>query len=104
MLGGIIVNVVLAIIIYAMVLFTYGEKKLPISEVSGGVFIADSIGYQLGFRNGDKFISINGSELKYFTDITPELLYARTVVVEREGQVQTLDMPVNLVEKFLDKK
>ena len=33
MLGGIIVNVLLAFLIYAMILFVWGEQRVPISSV-----------------------------------------------------------------------
>ena len=38
MLGGIIVNIILAIFIYSMILLAYGEKKLPIAEAKYGYF------------------------------------------------------------------
>src|SRR6187551_1084291 len=42
MLGGIIVNVLLAFLIYAMVLFVWGETKIPASSVKNGIWIQDS--------------------------------------------------------------
>jgi len=104
MLGGIIVNVVLAIIIYAMILFAFGEKKLPIAEMKDGVFIADSIGHRLGFQTGDRILKVNGQDLQYFDQIMPELLYANAVELERDGRILNLNMPVNFVEQLIDNK
>ncbi len=104
MLGGIIVNVVLAIIIYAMILFAFGEKKLPIAEMKDGIFVADSIGHRLGFQTGDRILKVNGAELQYFDQLMPELLYANTVELEREGRILNLNMPVNFVEQLIDNK
>jgi len=104
MLGGIIVNVVLAIFIYALVLFVYGEKKLPLAQMKDGIFVADSIGYKLGFQTGDRIISINGKPLRYFDEVMPELLYAQTVKLERDGKELNLNMPVNFVEQLIDNK
>src|ERR1700709_1542793 len=42
MLGGIIVNVLLAFAIYAMVLFVWGEKKVPVSSLKYGISFSDS--------------------------------------------------------------
>lgn len=39
MLGGIIVNVLLAFIIYAMVLFVWGESKVPNNSVTNGIWV-----------------------------------------------------------------
>lgn len=103
MLGGIIVNVILAFIIYAMILFTWGQKKLPLAEVPG-ISIVDSLAYNLGFQDGDKIIAVNGKELKYYDDVMPVLIYAKTVVVERKGQKETLVMPENFIEQLIDNK
>ncbi|MBK6835873.1 MAG: site-2 protease family protein [Bacteroidetes bacterium] len=62
MLGGIIVNILLAFFIYAMVLFAWGEDKLPMSELKSGIQ-ADSLAQNLGFKTGDKIISVNGGRL-----------------------------------------
>src|SRR5678815_2334891 len=43
MLGGIIVNVLLAFFIYAMVLYVWGEQKVPVSSVKGGIWLHDSV-------------------------------------------------------------
>jgi len=103
MLGGIIVNVLLAFLIYSMVLFTWGQKKLPLSEVSG-ISIVDSLAYNLGFKDGDKIVSVNGKELKYFDEVMPEMIYAKTVVVNREGSNKTLVLPENFIEQLIDNK
>src|ERR1017187_10530913 len=45
MLGGITMNVLVAFIIYAMILYTWGEKKLPVANAQYGIAITDSILY-----------------------------------------------------------
>ena len=57
MLGGIIMNVLVAIVIFSMILFKYGEDKIPMSSLKNGVAFQDSIYNQIGFQNGDKIIS-----------------------------------------------
>src|SRR5215470_12473028 len=66
MVGGVTMNVILAFVIYAMVLFVWGEKKVPISNVPGGIAITDSLMYDLGFRDGDKFVAINHQPIAYY--------------------------------------
>lgn len=104
MLGGIIVNVLLAFVIYSMVLFAWGQKQLPMSELKNGITITDSFAYDLGFRDGDKIISINGTAVQYFGDLMPEMLDARSVIVNRNGKDTTLVMPVNFVGQLIDKQ
>lgn len=103
MLGGIIVNVLLAFVIYAMVLFTWGQKKLPMSEVPG-ISIVDSLAYKLGFEDGDKIVSVNGKHLQYFDEVMPEMIYAKTVIVNRNGENKTLVLPENFIEQLIDNK
>lgn len=104
MLGGIIVNILLAFIIYAMVLFVWGEQKLPMSEVRNGIMVQDSFGYDLGYQDGDKIISADGKAIHYYDDLMMSVLVAKEVQIERNGQVQTLKMPEDLLGQLSDKK
>jgi regulator of sigma E protease len=99
MLGGIIVNVLLAFLIYAMVLFAWGEDKLPMNQLKDGIAV-DSLGQALGFRSGDKIISVEGEKLEYYNELLPKVLSAKQVVVERDGKLQTIPLPVDLIDKL----
>ena len=59
MIGGVTVNVILAALIYWMVLFVYGESYLPTKNVTYGIMV-DSLGQEIGLRNGDKIITLDG--------------------------------------------
>src|ERR1035437_2875083 len=74
MLGGITMNVLVAFIIYAMILYTWGEKKLPVANAQYGIAITDSILYDAGLRNGDRILAVNDEPVKYFSDIPAKLL------------------------------
>jgi regulator of sigma E protease len=100
MLGGIIVNVLLAFVIYAMILFAWGEKRLPVAEMKQGIMVTDSLAYKLGFQDGDKIITIDGQQPAYFDEILSEMLYAKSIVVERNGANQTLNMPIDWIGKL----
>ena len=54
MLGGVTMNVLLAFFIYAMILYTWGQKKIPMGSLAYGISVQDSLMYHVGFRNGDK--------------------------------------------------
>lgn len=102
MLGGVTVNLFLGFFIYAMVLFAYGEQILPNKNLKDGVWAISELAQEVGFQNGDKIISIRGNELAYFEDLMPELLYGGSVVIERNGTQQTIEIPANFVEKIAD--
>jgi len=106
MLGGIIVNVLLAFVIYSMISFVWGQKRLPMSEVNnkGGIMVSDSLGLKLGFKDGDKILSINNMPVVYFDEIRKNIFYARSVQIERNGTRQTITLPEDLPGQIVDKK
>ncbi len=106
MVGGVTMNVLLAFFIYAMILFTWGQKKLPISSLSYGVEVTDSLMYNVGFRNGDKIFSVNGQDINYFEDIPEKVLMAGGGHVEiiRDGVQQTINIPTAILGKLAERK
>jgi len=104
MLGGVTMNLLMAFVIYAMILYTWGEKKIPMSGLTYGVAVTDSLMYEMGFRDGDKILSVNGESITYFDDLTKKLLLGQTVVIERNEARKTIDLPVNLIGKLIEKK
>jgi regulator of sigma E protease len=95
---------VLAFFIYWMILFTWGETKLPNSSLTGGVWVADSLAYDMGLRTGDKVLSINDREVTYYTDILPRMVLGGTLQVERDGKVVDMQLPVDLVGQLSTKR
>jgi len=100
MLGGIIVNVLLAFIIYAMVLFTWGEKKVPMSSLKNGIECNDSLGLAVGFKSGDKIISVDGKPVKYLDDLRIELLLGSKVQIDRAGEKVEIELPKNFLDQI----
>ncbi len=58
MTGGVIFNFISAMLIYVMVLYAWGETYLPTANVKYGI-VTDSVGYEIGLRNGDKILSVD---------------------------------------------
>jgi regulator of sigma E protease len=104
MIGGVTVNVLLAFLIYAMILFVWGEKKTPMDSVKNGVWITDSLMYEIGLRNGDKIISINDKPVDYFENLNAAVLTGTSLTVDRNGERQTISLPINLIEKLVESK
>src|SRR5205814_984304 len=74
MLGGVTVNILLAFVIYAMILMVWGEKKIPASSLKYGIAFNDPIFNELGFKNGDKILAVDGKPVADYTDILKKLL------------------------------
>ena len=105
MLGGIIMNVLVAFLIYAFVLMIWGERKTPNASVKNGIWVIDSVMHKFGFQNGDKIISVNGDTIKNFEDIQLKVLIGgRNVVLEREGKIMELPLPIDLIDKLITRK
>src|SRR6185312_8400307 len=104
LLAGVTMNVLLAFFIYVMVLFKWGETKLPNASATNGIWVTDSLMYNIGLKNGDKIEAVNGEPVKYFDDIPGKILLGRQITVERDGKEQTLTVPINMIEQLVEKK
>jgi len=106
MLGGVTVNILLAFIIYAMILFVWGEDKTPNNSVKNGIWVTDSLMYQVGFRSGDKILAVGNEPIKYFEDIPKKILFAdgKNIQINRNGKDTTISLPVSLIGQFVEKK
>ncbi|MEZ4995395.1 MAG: RIP metalloprotease RseP [Saprospiraceae bacterium] len=95
MLGGVTVNFILGFLLYAMVLFVWGEEYLPTENAVYGIH-ADSLGVEIGLQSGDHILAIGGQPFDKFSDRT--LLRAiiindaKTITIERNGQEQTINI------------
>ncbi|WP_346239519.1 RIP metalloprotease RseP [Niabella insulamsoli] len=105
MLAGIIMNILVAFIIYAMILFVWGEKKTPMSSLQNGVAVTDSLMSEIGLRSGDKILAVNGEPVPYFEDLAAKILIgSETIDIERAGQHMTIQVPVNLIGKLVESR
>ncbi len=105
MLGGVLMNVLVAFIVYAMILFVWGEKKTPLSSLKNGVAVTDSLMSEIGLRTGDKILAVNGEPVQYFEDLAARILIgSEKIDIERNGQKMTINVPVNLIGKLVESR
>jgi regulator of sigma E protease len=104
MIGGVTVNVLLAFVIYAMVLLAWGEYKMPLQQFDKGLIINDSLMYEIGLKDGDKVLSVNNEPVVYYEELPGKLILGESVQIERNGQKQSITLPVNFIEKLVEKK
>jgi regulator of sigma E protease len=103
MLGGVFVNFILGIFIYIMLMYSYGEKYLPNENVANGVWVQDSLAVSLGLQNGDKILSVDGQEIKKFSNITIEFINGNNYTVERNGLIIKKELPVDFIDKLISR-
>jgi regulator of sigma E protease len=101
MLGGVTVNFILAFIIYIGMAFAYGDIYLNNSELKDGIAVTSSVGEELGLKTGDKIIAVDGEEITHFDEIPMKLLFSKSALVIRDGAEQTINFPVDLIDKVL---
>ena len=105
MLGGVTVNILLAIAIYIAMLAAWGEQYLPTAEVKYGITV-DSLGYQMGLRNGDHILSIDHKLVEDFAAIPKTIILeeAETVQVLRDDQKLDIQIPGDFISKLIKHK
>lgn len=103
MVGGVMVNVLVAFMIYVAILYTWGETYLPAKNVTHGVVCAPMF-QRMGLQNGDRIVALDGREPERFSGIISDILLnnPRTMQVVRGGDSLTLRIPETLVGELLD--
>jgi len=93
MCGGVTVNVLLGMLIYALVLFTWGEDYLETKNVKFGV-ACDSTALRIGLKNGDKIVGVDHKSYEKFHRLSLVFLFdkVKDIQVERDGKL--IDIPV----------
>ena len=94
MIAGVVMNVLLAIGIYIGICYTWGDAYFANEDARWG-YNFNEAGHRLGFRDGDRFVSIDGEPVDDIAGALNALLITeggRKVVVERGGEEMTLDL------------
>ena len=95
MVGGVLMNLITALVIYSAIMFTWGRDVMPMENVKDG-FVFNKEGLNMGFQDGDIPLKINGEKINYYdaTMLRP-LSEAENVTVLRDGKEVTFDVPAN---------
>ena len=104
MLGGVTVNLLLGIFIYCMTLYAYGDKYLANENLTDGVWCVNETANNLGFENGDKFLSADGDKIERFSEVLEKIILSDVITVERNGVEKNIVMPIDVVDQFLKNK
>ena len=96
MVGGVLVNFLLALFIYAMVLFTWGDSYMAMKDMTMGMKF-NQTAKEIGFQDNDMLLSYDGKPFeRYDVDVYRHLADAKAVVVSRDGKEVTITMPEDL--------
>lgn len=93
MVGGVLMNFLLALFIYSMILFTWGDHYTALSDMTMGMKFNEHA-QEIGFRDGDILKSADGKELTRFNmDMIRSIVEAREVTVLRQGEEKKILLP-----------
>ncbi len=101
MLGGVTVNFILAFIIYIGMAFVYGDMFVATADLKDGLLIENPVMQKAGFQTGDKILAIDGEQVvKFDNQMNVKIVMAKQVLIERNGNRQTITMPVDFVDQL----
>src|SRR5574344_183499 len=101
--GGVFFNFLLAILIYAGILFTWGEEYIKTKDVTTGVAVND-LGREMGFRNGDKIVAFDAVPTDNFANLRADLIHrqATEATVVRGDKKVTVNIDPDYIPAILD--
>jgi regulator of sigma E protease len=105
MTGGVIFNVLLAMLIYVSILLMWGKTYLPTANVKYGI-VTDSTGLAMGLRNGDKILSVDNQYIENFEDVLRDIILNKrsSIQVDRNGEKIDIPIPDSYVPALLKGK
>ena len=104
MIGGVVMNILVAFVIYSFILVIWGDKKIPTASMKYGVHVVDSTLYKMGIRNGDKVLSIDGELVADFEKLRRKLLLGEQVQVQRDGQLLDIKLDKDLIGQLVENR
>ena len=96
MIGGVLVNFLLALFIYSMILFYWGDTYIPLKDMSLGMkFNREAKVY--GFQDGDILLGTEKGAFKEFSaDMFRAISEASRVDIIRQGKQMSINLPGEL--------
>ena len=98
MLGGVLFNFLLAIIIYAGIVYAVGEQYINFTDATEGMEFCDSA-HKAGFVDGDIPLTADGRHLAYFNseDVNAMLTAKKVTVLRNHKDTVTVNLPKDFI-------
>lgn len=101
MIGGVLFNFLLALFIYSMILFTWGDEYIPVQQAPLGMSFNETA-KSIGFKDGDVLISADGVPFERMnTDLLTAVVDARQVTVMRDGVEASVYIPEDMMQRLM---
>jgi regulator of sigma E protease len=101
MLGGVTVNVLLAFVIFIMIMWVWGERYIPASNLKFGVY-SDSLGRKIGIQDGDKIVAVGGKPVEKLGTVGTKIIMeqAKSITIERNGRQIEIAIPEGFINQL----
>jgi regulator of sigma E protease len=105
MVAGVIMNILLALFLFIMMTYTWGDDYLPPQNLQHGIY-ADSLARNIGLQNGDNIVAIDNKPVKDVGDIPRDIMTdeAKTLQVVRNGQTINIKIPDDFIKALTHAK
>lgn len=108
MVGGVTMNVILAIAILTVTKQQVGDSRIPFTELKRGIYVPeDSWAHEIGLKTGDIILDFKGQQPDYVEDIASASVFIETdawYTVERQGERLRIDIPNDFVNLLAEQK
>ncbi|KAA6348707.1 putative zinc metalloprotease [termite gut metagenome] len=101
MIGGVLFNFILALFIYSMILYTWGDSYIPLQKAEMGMQFNETA-KEIGFCDGDILLTADDIPLvRYDADMLRQIVDARIVTVLREDKQVQIYIPDDIMQKLM---
>ena len=101
MVGGVLFNFLLALFIYSMILFAWGDHYIKVQDTPFGMDFNETA-KEVGFCDGDILLSADGVPFeRYDGDMLTQIADAREVTVRRNGELAAVYIPHDMMQRLM---
>ncbi len=102
MVGGVLVNLIGAVVIFWMILFAWGENYISVKEAKYGLYYSQVM-HEIGFNDGDRVISIDGREIENVSEIAQSIFLdePKEMTVQRGDSTLKIAIPADFAKTLL---
>lgn len=104
MIAGVLLNFLLALFIYSMILFKWGETYVPLDKMTNGMYYSETF-HNIGFQDGDILLKADNEVLERFGEHSfRSVVEASNVTVLRNGVQTVIAIPDDMMQRLLRDK
>ncbi|MCL2651584.1 MAG: RIP metalloprotease RseP [Candidatus Azobacteroides sp.] len=102
MVGGVLMNFILAFFLYSMIVFNWGDKYIQINKTP--LYFSDTA-HEAGFKDGDIILAADGRKLDRYDELaTFRIIDGKEITILRDGKEQNISLPKGFLSRVVASK